>query len=112
MSVFSPVLDIVAGVSILIGNTTALDKPLITVKGLSLYLAKVIMINVGQELKADVQKDMIKALISSDTNYIDKSHSGNFISKLNADVFMLQNLISVALLNLFKDSFKCFDALK
>ena len=63
------------------------------------------MINVGQELKADVQKDMLKALISSDTNYIDKSHSGNFISRLNSDVFMLQNLISVALLNLFKDSF-------
>ena len=48
---------------------------------------------------------MLKALISSDTNYIDKSHSGNFISRLNSDVFMLQNLISVALLNLFKDSF-------
>ena len=76
-----------------------------SVKGISLYISKVIMINVGQELKADVQKDMIKALISSDTNYIDKSHSGNFISRLNSDVFMLQNLISVALLNLFKDSF-------
>ncbi len=76
-----------------------------SVKGISLYISKVIMINVGQELKADVQKDMLKALISSDTNYIDKSHSGNFISRLNSDVFMLQNLISVALLNLFKDSF-------
>ena len=76
-----------------------------SVKGISLYISKVIMINVGQNLKADVQKDMLKSLISSDTNYIDKSHSGNFISKLNADVFMLQNLISVALLNLFKDSF-------
>ena len=76
-----------------------------SVKGISLYISKVIMINVGQNLKADVQKDMLKSLISSDTNYINKSHSGNFISKLNADVFMLQNLISVALLNLFKDSF-------
>ena len=71
-----------------------------SVKGISLYISKVIMINVGQELKADVQKDMIKALISSDTNYIDKSHSGNFISRLNSDVFMLQNLISVALLKI------------
>ena len=76
-----------------------------SVKGISLYISKVIMINVGQNLKADVQKDMLKSLISSDTNYIDKSHSGNFISRLNADVFMLQNLISVALLNLFKDTF-------
>ena len=76
-----------------------------SVKGISLYLSKAIMINVGQSLKADVQKDMLRSLISSDTNYIDKSHSGNFISRLNADVFMLQNLISVALLNLFKDTF-------
>ena len=76
-----------------------------SVKGISLYLSKSIMINVGQSLKADVQKDMLRSLISSDTNYIDKSHSGNFISRLNADVFMLQNLISVALLNLFKDTF-------
>jgi len=76
-----------------------------SVKGISLYLSKSIMINVGQSLKADVQKDMLRSLISSDTNYIDRSHSGNFISRLNADVFMLQNLISVALLNLFKDSF-------
>ena len=76
-----------------------------SVKGISLYLSKAIMINVGQSLKADVQKDMLRSLISSNTNYIDKSHSGNFISRLNADVFMLQNLISVALLNLFKDSF-------
>ncbi len=76
-----------------------------SVKGISLYLSKSIMINVGQSLKADVQKDMLRSLISSDTNYIDRSHSGNFISRLNADVFMLQNLISIALLNLFKDSF-------
>ena len=36
-----------------------------TTKGVSLYIAKVIMINVSQELKAGVQKDMIKSLISS-----------------------------------------------
>jgi subfamily B ATP-binding cassette protein MsbA len=62
------------------------------------------MINVAEEVKADVQKDMLKALISSDTNYIDKSHSGQFISKLNNDVGMLTHLISVAVLSLFKDT--------
>ena len=34
-------------------------------KGISLYLAKIIMVSVSQELKADVQKDMLKSLISS-----------------------------------------------
>lgn len=42
MSVFSPVLDIVAGVSILVGKTTALDKPLITVRGLSLTYRQIL----------------------------------------------------------------------
>ena len=42
MSVFSPVLDIFAGVSILVGKTAALDKPLITVKGLSLTYRQIL----------------------------------------------------------------------
>ena len=73
-------------------------------KGVSLYIAKVIMINVSQELKADVQKDMIKSLISSDTKFIDSAHTGKFISNLTMDVNLLVNLISTALLNVFKDT--------
>ena len=73
-------------------------------KGISLYFAKIIMISVSQELKAGVQKDMLKSLISSDTNFIDSAHTGKFISNLTNDVNMLVNLISVALLNVFKDT--------
>ncbi len=73
-------------------------------KGMSLYLAKVIMIRVSQELKTDVQKDMMKSLISSDTKFIDSAHTGKFISNLTMDVNLLVNLISTALLNIFKDS--------
>ena len=73
-------------------------------KGISLYLAKIIMIRVSQELKAGVQKDMMRSLISTDTKYIDSIHSGKFISNLTLDVSLLVNLISTALLNLFKDS--------
>ena len=75
-----------------------------TTKGVSLYIAKVLMINVSQELKADVQKDMIKSLIASDTKFIDSAHTGKFISNLTMDVNMLVNLISTALLNVFKDT--------
>ena len=73
-------------------------------KGISLYIAKIIMINVSQELKADVQKDMLKSLIASDTKFIDSAHTGKFISNLTMDVNMLVNLISTALLNVFKDT--------
>jgi subfamily B ATP-binding cassette protein MsbA len=74
------------------------------VKGLSLYLAKVIMINVSQEVQKDVQSDMFKSLINADTQLIDDEHSGKFISNLTNDVGMIVNLISTAILNLFKDS--------
>ena len=73
-------------------------------KGMSLYIAKAIMIRVAQELKADVQDDMMKSLISSDTKFIDKAHTGKFISNLTMDVSLIVNLISTALLNLFKDT--------
>jgi len=74
------------------------------VKGSSLYFAKVIMINVSQEVRKDVQSDMFKSLINADTQLIDSEHSGKFISNLTNDVDMLVNLISTAILNLFKDS--------
>ena len=73
-------------------------------KGISLYIAKVIMINVSQELKAGVQKDMLRSLIASDTSFIDSAHTGKFISNLTMDVNLLVNLISTALLNVFKDT--------
>jgi len=73
-------------------------------KGMSLYLAKVLMIHVSQELKADVQKDMMRSLISTDTKFIDKMHTGKFVSNLTLDVTLLVNLISTALLNIFKDT--------
>ena len=75
-----------------------------SIKGFSLYVSKVLMINVAFEVKNSVQKDMLKSLISSDTKFIDKSHSGKFISNLTNDVTLLTNLISVAILSLFKDS--------
>ncbi len=75
-----------------------------TAKGLSLYFAKVIMIGVGEEVKKDVQYDMMRALIKADTQIIDDKHTGKFISHLMTDVGMINNLISVAILNIFKDS--------
>ena len=73
-------------------------------KGISLYIAKLLMISVSQELKSDVQKHMLRSLIASDTKFVDSAHTGKFISNLTNDVNMLVNLISTALLNVFKDS--------
>ena len=74
------------------------------IKGASLYLAKVIMINVSEEVRKDIQIDMFGSLIKADTQLVDNKHSGKFIGNLMNDVNMIVNLISTAILNLFKDS--------
>lgn len=73
-------------------------------KGISLYVAKSLMIGVAEDVKKKLQIDMLKSLINADTQAIDKKHSGKFISNLTYDVTHITNLLSTAILNLFKDS--------
>ena len=75
-----------------------------SIKGVSLYVAKVLMINVGEEVKMKLQSDMLKSLVNADTQLIDKKHSGKYISNITYDVAHITNLLSNAILNLFKDS--------
>jgi len=74
------------------------------VKGISLYVARVIMIGVSVNVRKDMQTDMFASLIKADTQLIDNKHSGKFITNLTNDVDQITNLVSVAILNLFKDS--------
>ena len=74
------------------------------VKGISLYSAKFIMIGVAEDVKRDLQNNMFASLIKADTQIIDEKHTGQFIGNLLNDVNLIVNLISTALLNLFKDS--------
>ena len=74
------------------------------IKGSSLYLAKIIMIGVSEEVRKDVQIDMFGSLIKADSQVIDNKHSGKFVTNLTNDVTMITNLISTVILNLFKDS--------
>ena len=74
------------------------------IKGSSLYLAKVIMINVSEEVRKDIQIDMFSSLIKADTQLVDNKHSGKFVTNLTNDVSMITNLVSTVILNLFKDS--------
>ena len=75
-----------------------------TTKGISLYCAKAIMVSVAEEVKKKLQLDMTKSLINADTQFIDRKHTGNFISNLTYDVTHITNLLSNAILILFKDS--------
>ena len=75
-----------------------------SMKGASLYMARTIMIAVAEDIKAIMQSDMSRALIKADTDYMDKKHTGKFISNLTYDVSLITNLVSTVILNFFKDS--------
>ena len=70
------------------------------VKGVSLYIAKVLMISVSAEVTKDLQCDMLGNLISADTKLIDGKHTGKFIGFLTNDVNHITNLISTAVLSI------------
>ena len=72
-------------------------------KGMSLYFAKLLMINVSEEVKKLIQIDMLKSFITADTEIIEHKHSGNYISNLNFDVHQITKMLSDAFLSIFKD---------
>jgi len=74
-----------------------------TAKGVSLYLAKILMIKVGEEIKKDIQINMLGSFIDADTQLIDSKHTGKYISNLNFDVMQITKMLSDAFLNIFKD---------
>tara|TARA_B100000242_G_scaffold261414_1_gene207236 strand:+ start:1536 stop:3275 length:1740 start_codon:yes stop_codon:yes gene_type:complete len=75
-----------------------------SLKGISLYFAKIILIKAGQEITKILQFKVMKSLITADTEIIDKKHSGKFISHLTFDIGMITKLVSTVILNLTKDS--------
>ena len=73
-------------------------------KGVSLYLARVLMISVGNDIKKDMQDDMLKSLIRADTDLIHNKHSGKYLNHILGDTSHIVNLVSTTILNAFKDS--------
>ncbi len=72
-------------------------------KGSSVYMAKILMIKVAEEVKKKLQIDMLSSFIKADTEYIENKHTGKYISNLNYDVTHITGLLSNSLLNFFKD---------
>ena len=73
-------------------------------KGISLYLARTTMIRVAHDIEAMVKSDITKSLIKADSDYIDDKHSGKFLSSITYDAGLITDLVSIVILNFFKDS--------
>ena len=72
-------------------------------KGISLYMAKVTMINIAEEVKKEIQINMLSSFIKADTENIENKHTGKYISNLNFDVNQITGMLSTSFLALFKD---------
>ena len=75
-----------------------------SLKGFSLYFARIILIKIAQEVAKLLKFDLMKSLINSDIEVINKKHSGKIIGHLTIDVNFMTNLISTVILNIFKDT--------
>jgi subfamily B ATP-binding cassette protein MsbA len=74
-------------------------------KGISLYLARINVIKVGNNIAGELQKKISNSILSADIQTLDNRHSGKYISNTMFDCFMIQNLVSTGVLNLMKDTF-------
>ena len=75
-----------------------------SIKGISLYIAKLLMINTSEEVKKMIQTDMLRSFINADTEIIENKHTGKYISNLNFDVDQITKMLADAFLSIFKDS--------
>jgi len=73
-------------------------------KGISLYLARSTTIKVGYSITKELQQDMTRSILKSDTYRLEDRHSAKFISNFLFDTTLLRDLVSFSLLNLMKDS--------
>jgi ABC-type multidrug transport system, ATPase and permease components len=74
-------------------------------KGLSLYFARSIVIQVGQKIAGKLQTQLAENIIDTDLQTLDNRHSGKYISNVMFDTYQVQSLVSTGVLNIMKDSF-------
>ena len=74
-------------------------------KGISLYIARLTIIRVGEEVSGEVKKQIADNIIKSDIQTLDNRHSGKYVSNVMFDTGQIQNLVSTGVLNLMKDTF-------
>ena len=74
-----------------------------SVKGLSLFFARTIMIKISNEIVKTLQVQLSSCILKSDINTIESKHSGKYIAHFFYDVGQVSQLVSAGVLNLMKD---------
>ena len=75
-----------------------------SVKGLSLYFARHILIKISNEVVNNMQTQLSHCILKSDVHTIESRHSGKYIGHFFYDVGQVSQLVSSGILNIMKDS--------
>jgi len=75
-----------------------------SVKGLSLYFARTILIRVSNEVVKELQVKVTSCILKSDVTTIESKHSGKYISNVVYDSLLVSQLVSSGILNVMKDT--------
>ena len=75
-----------------------------SVKGLSLYFARIILIKMGNGVVQELQIELSSSILKSDIHVIESKHSGKYLSHFLYDVGQVNQLVSAGVLNLMKDT--------
>ena len=76
-----------------------------SLKGTSLYFARINIIKVGNRIAGELQKAITNIMLLADIKTLDNRHSGKYIANIHYDCNIVQNLVSTGVLNIMKDSF-------
>ena len=74
-------------------------------KGISLYFARILIIQVGAKICGEIQQQIAMNILSADIQTLEKKHSGKYVSNIVYDALQIQQLVSNGVLNIMKDTF-------
>ncbi len=74
-------------------------------KGISLYFARISIIEVGARIAAEIQEQLANNILLADVQTIENKHSGKYVSNITFDALQVQQLVSNGVLNIMKDTF-------
>ena len=75
-----------------------------SLKGVSLYFARIILIKVGNGVVKEIQIELASSVLKSDIHTLESKHSGKYLSHFLYDVNQVNQLVSAGVLNLMKDT--------
>ena len=74
-------------------------------KGISLYFARINIIQVGSRIGGELQEKITNYMINADIKTLENRHSGKTLSNVFYDCGAVTQLVSTGVLNIVKDSF-------